>query len=207
MSWYPFNPLLGQVMQTGVPGVAIDMGYIAHIKFAGTDAVALDTDGIHAAVACSATELVTVSTNFVNPKIPRNVTATVASTTVGNIKAVKVKVYGTNYLDEAISEELPVFTADTAGSVTGNKAFKTVTKVEIPAMDGADVTVAIGFGDKLGLPYKLAHNTVIAGRTYLDNIVESNEPTVAVSATAIESNTIILNSALNGKDVDIYIIV
>lgn len=66
-------------------------------------------------------------------------------------------------------------------------------------------TVAVGWGDKLGLPYKLAHNTVF--KTYLDNTLEGTEPTVAVSATALESNTIDLNSALNGTVVDAYLIV
>jgi hypothetical protein len=66
-------------------------------------------------------------------------------------------------------------------------------------------TVSIGFSDILGLPYLLPHNTVLFA--CLDNAREGTAPTVAVSATAIESNTIDLNSALNGKDVDIYLLV
>jgi len=65
--------------------------------------------------------------------------------------------------------------------------------------------ISVGFGDKIGLPYKLAHNTVWAA--YLNNTKEANPPTVAVSATAIESNTVDLDSALNGTAVDIYLIV
>jgi hypothetical protein len=65
--------------------------------------------------------------------------------------------------------------------------------------------VKVGWSDKLGLPFKLAHNTVI--RTYHDNTVEGTDPTVAVSAAALESNTIDLNTALNGKVVDVYLIV
>ena len=65
--------------------------------------------------------------------------------------------------------------------------------------------VSIGWVDVLGLPYLLAHNTVQAA--YLDNVKEANAPTVTISATAIESNTITLNSALAGKVVDIYLIV
>ncbi len=65
--------------------------------------------------------------------------------------------------------------------------------------------VNVGWNDKLGLPYKLAHNTVIAA--YLDNTLESTDPTVAVDADDIESNTVDLDSALDGTAVDIYLIV
>lgn len=68
-------------------------------------------------------------------------------------------------------------------------------------------TVAVGWNDKLGLPYKLAHNTVISGMTFLGNTRETTEPTVTTSVTAIESNTIDLSSALDGHQVDVYLIV
>lgn len=202
--FYPFNPLLGQLMQTGVKGVSVDRGFLAHFQVSAANAVAADADGVHAAIACSADTTVTVETGFTAPAVPRSITAT-AGGTAGSIKAVKVKVYGTNYLDEAISEELDAFTVDTAGVVESDKAFKTVTKVEIPAMDGAGVTVTIGWGDKLGLPFKLAHNTVLFA--FLDNTKEGNAPTVTTSATDFEGNTLDLNSALAGKVVDAYLIV
>lgn len=202
--FYPFNPLLGQLMQTGVKGVSVDRGFLAHFQVSAANAVAADADGVHAAIACSADTTVTVETGFTAPAVPRSITAT-AGGTAGSIKAVKVKVYGTNYLDEAISEELDAFTVDTAGVVESDKAFKTVTKVEIPAMDGAGVTVTIGFGDKLGLPFKLAHNTVLFA--FLDNTKEGNAPTVTTSATDFEGNTLDLNSDLAGKVVDAYLIV
>lgn len=68
-------------------------------------------------------------------------------------------------------------------------------------------TVSVGWNDKLGLPYKLSHNTIIQGMTFLNNTREAVEPTVAVSATAIESNTIDLSTALNGNQVDVYLLV
>jgi len=67
--------------------------------------------------------------------------------------------------------------------------------------------VSVGWNDKLGLPYKLAHNTVIPGMTYLNNVKEGTNPTVTVSSSALESNTIDLNSALDGHVVDSYLIV
>ena len=65
--------------------------------------------------------------------------------------------------------------------------------------------VSVGWNDKIGLPYLLAHNTVL--KAYLNNVLEGTAPTVTVSPTAIESNTVDLHSALNGSAVDIYLIV
>jgi hypothetical protein len=65
--------------------------------------------------------------------------------------------------------------------------------------------ISVGWGDKLGLPYMLAHNTVIA--TYLNNTLEATAPTVSVDVDEIEKNTIDLSSALDGNAVDVYLIV
>lgn len=202
--FYPFNPLLGQEIQTNTNNKKVDASYIAHLSYSADEAATADADAVHAAITASADVVVTTTEDFVAPPCPRNITATAGGTT-GSIKAVQVKVYGTNFNDEAINETLPIFTADTAGSVEGAKAFKTVTKVEIPAMDGAGVTVTIGFGDKLGIPYKLSHNTVLVA--YLNNVLEATAAGVTVSATALENNTIDLSTALNGSVVDAYLLV
>lgn len=64
--------------------------------------------------------------------------------------------------------------------------------------------IKVGWNDKLGIPYKLAHNTVLA--VAVNNVRETNAPTVAVSATALESNTVDPHTALAGQVVDIYLI-
>lgn len=133
-----------------------------------------------------------------NPTPSRNVTAT-AGGTAGDIKAIQPIVRGTNDNDEAISETLPAFTVDTAGTVTGNKAFKAITSIEIPPHDGIGATTSIGTGAKLGLGKKLGLNTVL--NAYLANVKEGTAPTVASSSSAVESNTVTLNSALDGTDV------
>lgn len=139
-----------------------------------------------------------ISTGITNPGVPRNITAT-AGGTAGDIKAVQVTITGTNVNDETITETLPVFTVDTAGTVTGSKAFKTVTSYSVPAMDGTGATVAIGVGAKLGLNETLSRNSVLAA--FLNGTKEGTAPTVAFSSSAVESNTVTLNSALNGTDV------
>lgn len=136
-----------------------------------------------------------------NPVVPRNMTAT-AGGTATDIKAIQPKVFGTNDNDDAINETLPVFTVDTAGTVVGTKAFKTVDSIEIPPHDGNAATTSIGTGALLGIGEKLTRNTVLSA--YLNNVKEGVAPTVAVDAALLEKNTVSLNSALNGTNVSVY---
>jgi hypothetical protein len=163
------------------------------------------TTAVHAATAVLASGgPQVITTGITSPAVPRNVTAT-AGGTAGDIKAVQVTVTGTNMAGAVITETLPAFTVDTAGTVIGSKAFATVTGYSVPAMDGTGATVAIGTGAKLGIPAMNARNTVIAA--YLAGTKEGTAPTVAVSGTAMESNTVTLDSALNGTAVvvDFYL--
>jgi hypothetical protein len=203
MNLFPLDPSIGEKLKTDVVKYSVDRSFIAHIQIAATDAPVTSNTGVHAAIACSLA-VTTVTTAITNPTVPKNITAT-AGGTATDIKAVQVTITGTNFRDEVITEVLPVFTVDTAGTVIGSKAFKTVTSISIPAMDGAGATVAIGFGEKLGLPYLLAQNTVL--NAYLNNVKEVTAPTVTVSTTSIDGNTVDLNSALSGTVVDIYLMV
>lgn len=166
------------------------------IRVLGSPALGATT-AVHAAVTSTGSPL-TVTTAITNPAVCRNVTATAGGTNT-DIKAIQVVVTGTNHNDEVISETLPAFTVDTAGTVVGSKAFKTVTSILIPAHDGTGATTAIGTGSKLGLPDKLGYNTIAAA--YLAGTKEGTAPTVAVSSSAVESNTVSLNSALAGTEV------
>jgi len=202
--WYPGNPLVDSELQTDVPGVtAPDEGRIAHLSWTAAEAAAASATAVHAAITDNGSEQV-ITTGITNPPCARNITAT-AGGTAGDIKAVQVLITGTNMLDEVITESLPAFTVDTAGIVVGNKAFKTVTSITLPAMDGTGATVSIGYGDKLGLPYLLTDNNLL--KTHLNHVLEGTAATIAMSATLIESNTIDLNSSLNGTVVDAYLIV
>ncbi len=113
-----------------------------------------------------------------------------------------VVITGTNIGGETISETIALSGAST---VSGSKAFRTVTSITLPAYAFANTErVRVGAGAKLGLPYRLSRNSVIAA--FLANAREATAPTVAVSASALESNTATLNSALNGSAVivDLY---
>lgn len=152
---------------------------------------------VHAAVTDNGTDQ-TISTGFTAPDVSRNVTAT-AGGTAADVKAVQVIVNGTNDEGVAITETLPAFTVNTTGTVVGSKAFKTVTSVVLPAHDGTGATTSIGTGAKLGIGRRLARNSV--EDSYLNGVIEGTPATVAVSSSAIESNTVSLASALAGTEV------
>ena len=195
---YPYNGKMGQKIQTNADGVAVDRAFLAHLQISADKVTAASVNGIHVAVTLTAATQA-ITTEITQPSITRNITIT--GNAVGIAGNVVIK--GTNYNGDAITETIAL---SGAATVSGAKAFKTVTEIDLPIQTnvGTD-TVAVGFGEVLGLPYKLSHNTILAA--YLDNAKESTAPVVTVSATALESNTIDLNSALSGKVVDVYLIV
>jgi hypothetical protein len=140
----------------------------------------------------------TVTSDITNPAVCRNVTATAGGTS-GDVKAIQVTVTGTNINGEVISETLPAFTVNTTGTVTGSKAFKTVTSISIPAHDGPGATTAIGTGAKLGLYLERSRDTV--NRVTFNGVREGTHPTVTFDADEVEKNTVTLNSTLDGSAV------
>lgn len=195
---YAFNYKLGQTIQTDAAGVAMDMAFLGHFQISAADAVAASATAVHAAIALTdATQAIT--TNITNPGAVRNISVTGnASGITGN-----VVIKGTNYSGDSISETIAL---NGTSTVEGAKAFKTVTEIDLPIQTHAGTdTVSVGFGEKLGLPVKLAYDTIRGA--YLNNVKEGTAPTVTVSSTSLESNTFDLNSSLNGSIVDIYLIV
>lgn len=159
------------------------------------------TTAVHAALAVLGSGgPQVVTTGITSPAVPRNLTAT-SGGTAGDIKAVQVTVTGTNVEGAVITEALPVFTVDSATTVVGSKAFATVTSYSVPAMDGTGATVAIGTGSKIGLGERLSRNSV--ADAYLAGAREGTPPTVAVSSSAIESNTVTLATALDATAVTV----
>lgn len=152
---------------------------------------------VHAAVTDDGTEQ-TITTGITNPPTVRNVTASSAGITT-DIKAIQVTVNGTNEDDEVISEVLPVFTVNTATTVVGSKAFKTVTSFVVPAHDGTGATTSVGLGSKLGLGVKQSRDAIIAA--FLTGVLETTRPTIAFDSSKMDGNTVDLNSALDGSAV------
>jgi len=198
----PYNPQddAGLISSTGA---VESRAFVAHYQAA--DPAVGAVAAVHAAAACAVTPQV-VATGITNPDFPRVISATTAGTNT-DVKAVSVIVVGTDAAGAALTETLPAFTVDTNETKTGTKAFKTVTQYTVPAMDGTGCTVSIGTGAALGLNHLLNRNTTITGCTYHSDTREATEPTVTTSATVLASNTIALNTALDGSQVDCYYLV
>lgn len=153
----------------------------------GTDAAVLaDT-----AMANGATTDVTVFA--AQPDVPRNVTVKGnAASVAGN-----VVVTGKNAAGQTITETIAL---NGTNLVAGNKAFASISNINLPAYASVNTErVRVGTGAKLGLPTAISRNSVIAA--FLAGVRETTAPTVAFSASALESNTATLNSALNGSAV------
>lgn len=160
---------------------------------AWTNPLLADADYILNDSAQPASGTTTVTTFLNQPDHPRNVTVVgTQATATGNLV-----VNGTNIRGEAITETLAI---NGTTPVVGNKAFKTITSIVVPTRGAASDAVDVGIGAKLGLDQKMSEKSVVA--TYVDGTLEATAATVANSATAVESNTIITNTAMDGsKDV------
>jgi hypothetical protein len=151
------------------------------------------TTAVHAAVTDNGAQQV-VTTAITNPAVPRVLTAT-AGGTATDIKAISVIVAGTNVWGQAITETLPAFTVDTAGTVTGTKAFATVTSITIPAHDGTGATTAVGTGPALGLPTTFSRKSFV--NLWMDDATQAISAST-VDSDEVEKNTITTTTALNG---------
>lgn len=166
-----------------------------------SDPSAADVTGVlNASAGATSAAAVNITTGFTNPDVPRNLVITPQGTTA-DVKGCTVTVTGTNIFNKAITEDFVI--ADNQNSATtGVKAFKTVTKLALPAdceEGGFAATWSIGRGEKLGLKRcmdfagNFAWSTV--GGTY-----ESTRATVVVDADEVEKNTADFNGAMNGSN-------
>lgn len=161
---------------------------------------AADDDQLKGATATSSSIVTEITTFLAQPDVPRAIRLTLGGT-AADIKGCNITITGTDAAGDALTEDVAI-TENTAGVYDGAKAFKTVSKVSIPAQDGAGVTVKVGVNEKLGLADKLAFNSVLF--TTLNGANEGTAPTVTTSSTVLASNTIDLNSSLSGHDVKVY---
>jgi hypothetical protein len=134
----------------------------------------------------------------------RNVTVTQTATDAEDTNGTIV-IVGTDLAGNAITETL---TPNDGATVAGAKCFATITSitgVDWVTAGGKD-KVTLGFGDLIGLPDKLTDTAQVLCAS-LNNVKQATAPAVAVSATALESNTVNLDSALDGTPVKIYYLV
>lgn len=120
--------------------------------------------------------------------VPRNITAT--TTHGSSVVAMTILVTGTDTYGEAMSELVTVAATGTSQVDQTAKAFKTVTTIAITAAADAEAnTLNMGFGDILGLPFKLEGEYDVVTQ-YADTTEEKLASVfVAADATATATTT------------------
>ncbi len=165
----------------------------------GTPVVA-DTDRIKTTYAGSTSAAVVTLTTFsAQPDVPRNLTITPGGT-AADVEACDIVVSGTNILNGSISETFSI-PNDMSTAVTGTKAFKTVSSIVWPAnCEGGSFggTWIVGVGDKLGIK-RCMDNAGDWAWSESSGTFSGTRATVAVSSTAVESNTADFNETMDGS--------
>ena len=149
------------------------------VSNADADAVANDL--------ASSTSSTTHTSGLTNPDVPRAISITPGGTTT-DVAAGVIEVHGTNIEGADISEEF-VFAANASTIVNGNKAFKTITSVEIPPQDGTGATFDIGTLNKLGVNHRLfANNTTV--KVFSSTDVASRIPPTQEAAPVVVADEV-----------------
>ena len=121
-----------------------------------------------------------------------------------DVAAGDVTIAGTNYLNESITDTITFIENDIDCRV-GTKAFKTITSVTFPAEDSPyGASWSVGTTDVLGLDKCMGGDHYMFGT--FNDVYEGTRATVTYDVDDVESNTIDLNSALDGSDVELYFI-
>ena len=130
---YPYNHKMGQRIRSDIPGVALDRSFLAHFHIDAADAVAADPAGILPLTKLGA-DAKSIEDGFTQPAVPRNVTVVASAASVAGT----VKIHGTNFAGESIDETIALNATATTVEA-GDKAFKTITKVDLPAQTNPPV--------------------------------------------------------------------
>lgn len=188
----PYKHDFGQIITTDAEEVSVDRSFIAHYNIPAADAAAESDDGALAATDLDATGK-SIIAGLNNPAVPRNVKVKGNASGINNV----VKVYGTNFAGEVISEEI---TPDGTTAKAGNLAFATITKVDLPEADHTEakqkttsaVTAATGAGEVVLTVAGLA-----IGETARDVEVTLTAEDIATTTTAATA----IKNALNADPV------
>lgn len=185
-------------LSTDAYNVPAPAAKVALFELTTAQAAAADDDGLLASVSLGSSAEV-VKEEFLND-MPccRNITITTTGTE-GNVKAGTIVVEGEDINGDYLKEEVTV-TADTHVAFVGTCAFRKLTKVTFPKMDGA-VTAKMGWGDKYGVPYMFAQAPLALGAVNFVN----EAITWAVDDDELAKNTFTFSSAPAGEVVQVAI--
>jgi hypothetical protein len=119
----PFSPK-NQKIKTNA-GISIDQAFVAHLNISAAAAVAASNTAVLAATNLGTAAQV-ITTGITSPAAPRGMRIK------GNLSGVagNVVIEGTNYAGDAIFETIAL---NGSSAVDGAKAFRTVTKITLPA--------------------------------------------------------------------------
>lgn len=205
MSMYPFNPNgVGENQQSDA-GVLIDRCHPAHYRVTSPLAAVANHYVVSVDMKVGAYAL---ANDRPGDGSARSVVATRTVVDTADTPGTLV-ITGTDLSGEVITETINV--GATATPVATARAFATVTSIVgagwvIDAVEGSKDKIVVGFGDLVGLPDLLPHNTVLAA--CLNNVREAVAPTVTCSTTVLALNTVTLATALvNAQPVDVYYVV
>ncbi len=143
--------------------------------------------------------------------VPRNITGLVAHATTSIVMSVTVNGY--DYYGQPMSELLQFDPSGSDVVAAGVKAFKYIYSYVITSSGNATAnTLDLGWGDVLGLPYKLpAKSDFLTNGCYFNEVLEATAPTVVAGVTTTATTTtgdvrgtIDLNSATDGSAVSVW---
>ena len=185
----------GQIITTDADGVSVDRAFIARMHIDAANAPAASSDGVHTAMNLGVAAQA-ITDNIVNPAVPRNIRI------VGNVSGIDgvVTISGTNFNGDAITEDI---TANGAEAKDGNKAFKTVTKIDLPIQKHAPaaqtVTIEVTKGCTTTGEIAVAVNaTTLLGEDSGESVTVALDSTEHTTVTSVATAVV---EALNGNDV------
>jgi hypothetical protein len=131
-----------------------------------------------------------VTEGITNPDVPRILSVTGGAATCAGT----VTIEGFDFVNNAISED---FELNGTTEVFGEKAFKVVSKITLPAFVASGETVSVGTGDKLGLKEVVKDGAVLMA--FADDVEEVTKPTITKNPSILAKNVIDFNTAPDGS--------
>lgn len=143
--------------------------------------------------------------------VARNVTAAASHAT--SVVAMSITITGYDKYLQKMVETLAIAATGTSQTAAGKKAFKYISSIAITSAGNATTnTLNMGWGDAIGLPYRLADKSSLM-QTWFNDVLEATVPTIVLADATTPSattgdvrGTIDLASASNGSAVEVYIV-
>lgn len=168
------------------------------------------TTQVQTAQAMSNTTTQNYTTFALQPDVPRNLVVTVGGT-AASVPAGNVVVTGKNVEGMTITENFAL-TVSTLTTITGSKAFKSITSITAPQATGTGATIAVGYGAKLGIGMRnltgMPIKVLVRPATGTPPVETLEDPAASTfSSTLVENNTVTTTTAQDGiKGFRVYVL-